>query len=231
VDQFRLRTATLVIAATLIGLGVGLATGLFEGSDDESEPAGTVAADVAPVDPKASEGEDPGDTAGEPDLPRTEDDPEGLDPGPSGAAPSSSDERAAAAAARAYVEAIDARNGQKVCSAMADGGLDTLELPAAGRSCPASVEASLGFGDNRGQPVWESSEMTQDVSAQVDGDSARVVATVFTEYADVREPTIEDDIIYLARSAGRWLVVKPSATLYRAVGIADVPLDALRPPS
>ena len=72
--------------------------------------------------------------------------------------------------------------------------------------------------------------MTEDVSAQIDGDTARVVATVFTEYADVREPTIEDDIIYLARSGDRWLVVKPSSTLYRAVGNADVPLEALQPP-
>jgi hypothetical protein len=68
------------------------------------------------------------------------------------------------------------------------------------------------------------------VSALVDGDSARVVATVFTKYADVREPTIEDDIIYLSRAADRWRVLKPSATLYRAVGIADVPLSALEPP-
>jgi hypothetical protein len=231
VDQFRLRTVTLVVAATLIGLGVGLAIGLFEGSDEEPEPSGTTAADVAPVEPEASEGDDPGDRAGDPDLPRTENDPEGLDPGPSGPSPSSSDERAAAAAARKYVKAIDSRNGQKVCSAFADGGLDTIDLPAEGGSCPASVEASLGFGDNRGQPVWDSSEMTQDVSAQIDGDSARVVATVFTEYADVREPTIEDDVIYLARSGDRWLVVKPSATLYRAIGIADVPLEALQPPS
>jgi hypothetical protein len=72
--------------------------------------------------------------------------------------------------------------------------------------------------------------MTEDVSAQVDGDSARVVATVFTEYADVREPTIEDDIIHLARSGDRWLVVQPSTTLYRAVGTADVPIEALAPP-
>jgi hypothetical protein len=233
VDQFRLRTATLVVAAALIGLGVGLATGLFGESDDEPAPPDTVAADAAPadpMDPEASEGEDPGDAAGEPDLPRTEDDPEGLSPGPSGPAPSSDDELAAADAARAYVEAIDQRKGRAICRALADGALDTFELPAASGSCPASVESSLGFSDSRGQPVWDHSEMTQDVSAQVNGDSARVVATIFTEYADVREPTIEDDIIYLARSGDRWLVVKPSATLYRAVGVADVPLEALRPP-
>jgi hypothetical protein len=229
-DQFRLRTATLVVAATLIGLGVGLATGLLGGSNNETTAPATTATETAATGPDASEGQDPGDAADEPELPRTEDDPEGLEPGPSGPAPSSSDEMAAAEAAREYVEAIDKRNGREVCGAFAEGAIEAIRLPIESGSCAASVEASLGFSDARGRPVWDHSEMTQDVSAQVDGDSARVVATVFTKYADVREPTIEDDIIYLGRLDKRWLVLKPSATLYRAIGTADVPLDALKPP-
>lgn len=228
-DQFRLRTATLIVAAALIGLGVGLATGLF-GEDESESPVTASLAEDESAPPLDSEGRDPGDLTGEPELPPTEDDPGGAEPGPSGPAPSSDDEVAAADAARAYIKAIDDRDGRRVCAAFTPGGLNALELPIERPNCLASLEASLGFSDNRGQPVWNRSEMTQDVSAQIDGDSARVVATVFTEYADVREPTIEDDIIYLARSGDRWLVVKPSSTLYRAVGIADVPLDALQPP-
>ncbi len=127
--------------------------------------------------------------------------------------------------------AIDRREAREVCDAFVTGGLGVLDLPAERPTCPASMNASLGFESRGGLPVWASSEMTKDVSAQIDGDSARVVATVFTKYADVREPTIEDDIIYLSRVTDRWLVVKPSATLYRAVGIADVPLEALEPPA
>ncbi len=228
-DQFRLRTATLVIAALLIGLGVGLATGLFEDADPapETTQATTVAGEPLEEGDKDGEG---GEGSSEPDLPPTEEDPDGLEPGPSGPAPSTDDETAAADAAREYVEAINDRDGRSVCGAFVPGGLGTLELPKEQGSCPASLQASLGYRGNSGQPVWDRSEMTQDISAQIDGDSARVVATVFTEYADVREPTIEDDIIYLTRSGNRWLVVKPSATLYRAVGIADVPLEALQPP-
>ncbi len=229
-DPARLRTATLVVAAALIGLGVGLALGVFS-DDDPPAPTATTEVGVEAEEPTESGGRDPGDPAGEPDLPRTEDDPEGLAPGPSGPAPSSDDEVAAARAARAYVDAIDARDGRALCGALAGDGLDAIELPAVRGSCAASMEASLGFRGKGGQPVWDSSEMTQDVSAQIDGDSARVVATVFTEYADVREPTIEDDIIYLSRAGEDWLVVKPSATLYRAVGIADIPLSALEPPA
>jgi hypothetical protein len=228
VDQVRLRTATLVVAATLIGVGVGLATGISE--KDDPDPATTQSEGIAlePVEPAAKAGEESGSDS-EPGLPPTENDPEGLEPGPSGPPPSTDDETAAADAARAYVEAINDRDGRDICGAFVPGGLKTLELPVESGSCPASLEASLGYRGNRGLPVWNRSEMTQDISAQIDGDSARVVATVFTEYADVREPTIEDDIIYLARSGERWLVVKPSTTLYRAVGIADIPLEVLQP--
>lgn len=228
---------------SLIAIGIalvaGLAVGLIVGSSEDDEPATTSAGVVstgstqttAPERPRSGgKGENEGG-ASEPDLPRTENDPQGLEPGPSGPAPESTDEVDAAEAARAYVEAIDARNGRKLCSAFAPphpAGL--LKLPAGRGSCPSSFEASFGFKGKDGQPVWASSEMTEDVSAAIDGDSARVVATVFTEYADVREPTIEDDIIYLERSGNRWQVVKPSATLYRSVGIADVPLEALKPP-
>ena len=53
---------------------------------------------------------------------------------------------------------------------------------------------------------------------------------MFTIYADVREPTIEDDIIYLVRDGDRWRIAKPSLTLHRAIGNADPPPQALTPP-
>ena len=233
-DGFRIRTATLVISALLIGLGVGLAAGLFE--EDDPTPPTTASVSSETQDDASQDSEGKGEEAGnrdEPDLPPTEDDPEGLEPGPSGPAPSSEDELAAARAAREYVEAIDDRNGRKLCEAFepaTDAPQERLKVPEERGSCAASFDASFGYKGNDGQPVWSSSEMTNDLAAQIDGDRARVVATVFTKYSGVREPTIEDDIIYLSRATDRWLVVKPSATLYRAVGIADVPLEALEPP-
>ena len=65
---------------------------------------------------------------------------------------------------------------------------------------------------------------------ELDGEMATVVATVVTRFADRDEASVEDDVIYLARADGRWLVAKPSSTLYRAVGIADVPPSVLSPP-
>ena len=233
-DGFRLRTATLIVAALLIGIGVGLASGLFEDDDPAPSTTASVAGDTESDTPSTKgEDKDTGDAQSEPELPPTEDDPEGLEPGPSGPAPESADEFAAARAARKYIEAIDDRDGQELCAAFepgADEPQEQLEVPQKRGSCAGSFNASFGFKGKDGQPVWSSSEMTNDLSAQIDGDRARVVATVFTKYSDVREPTIEDDIIYLSRAADRWLVLKPSATLYRAVGIADIPLDAIQPP-
>ena len=62
------------------------------------------------------------------------------------------------------------------------------------------------------------------------GARAKVVATVVTRYVSQRRPSIDDDIIYLKRSRAGWLILQPSATLYRAVGL-EPPISALKPPA
>jgi hypothetical protein len=229
VSSSRRRTLIVLAVAALAGVAAGVAIGL---GDDDSEPApgSEATAPAATSDPAESPaGEPPGNVSGEPKLPKPEEDPEGAAPGPSGPLPETSDEQAAASAARGYVQAIDRRSGGAVCRAFAPDVLDGFAFPVRRPTCPATVKASLGF-EHRGFPVWEGSEMTDAISASVTGGAARVVATVFTVYADVREPTIEDDIIYLTRSGDRWLIAKPSLTLYRAVGDPDPPPSALAAP-
>ena len=51
-----------------------------------------------------------------------------------------------------------------------------------------------------------------------------------TRFADNREPSVEDDVVYLRRQGGRWLIAKPSATLYRAIGVGNIPPQVLAPP-
>jgi hypothetical protein len=53
---------------------------------------------------------------------------------------------------------------------------------------------------------------------------------VVTTYRGDREPTIEDDLVYLRRTGTAWLVAKPSASFYRAIGAREVPLTALVAP-
>jgi hypothetical protein len=228
-DSSRRRTLIVIAAAAAAGVGAGVAIGL---GDDDEPPATDEMVQPPPASPPDQEPRpepDPDRPEREPNVPPPEKDPEGATPGPSGPAPETSDEQAAATAARGYVQALDRRAGTSVCRAFTPGTLKAVEFPRERGSCAETVEASLGFA-GRGLPEWDHSQMTDDVSAKVAGDSAKVVATVFTAYADVREPTIEDDLIYLVRAGDRWLVAKPSLTFYRAIGDPDPPPSALTPP-
>ncbi len=51
-----------------------------------------------------------------------------------------------------------------------------------------------------------------------------------TRFADNREPSVEDDLIYLRKQGDAWLIAKPSATLYRAIGVGNIPPQVLAPP-
>ncbi len=142
-------------------------------------------------------------------------------------------ERDAARAVREYVAALDSRDGAAACALLVPGALDEVELPEERDDCASSLAASIGYRDPRGLPVWKGARVAdvQAIELAPDGAEARVVATVVTTFADREEVSIEDDVVYLVRSGGAWLVAKPSATLYRAVGIADVPPSVLTPPN
>jgi hypothetical protein len=129
-----------------------------------------------------------------------------------------------------FIAALDARDGERACSLLAPGALETLALPKPRGDCAASLAASIGYRDPRGLPVWDSAELTQVRFERLGRTSATAVATVVTRFADREEVSIEDDVIYLVRTGGRWRIAKPSSTLYRAVGIADVPPSVLAPP-
>lgn len=222
----RTRTIAALVLAGLAGFLVALALG-----DDEGEaprPATTASPQARASDGPGPE-RVPADRKDRPD-PDPDPHPDEVAEGPSGPAPAGEPERAAAATMRAYVAALDAGNGERACSLFAPGALDRLDFPRERGTCAASVEASLGYRDPRGLPVWRSSEVTDAISAEVDGAEARVVATIFTRYAGVREPSIEDDIAYLRAAGPRWLIVKPTATIYRAVGIAEIPPSVIAPP-
>ena len=222
----------LAAAAALAGIGGGVAIGLIENDDPEprTDPAPPASAALDPQPEPADPDPERNGRKPDADLPPPESDPQGLEPGPSGPPPQPGNEQDAADAARAYIQVLDLRSGGATCRSFAPGSLDSLDFPVRRGTCAATVEASLGFRHKGGLPVWRSSQMTNAVSAAVDGQTARVVATIFTRYAGVREPSIEDDMIYLVQSEGRWRIAKPSATIHRAIGNADVPLTVLTPP-
>jgi hypothetical protein len=137
--------------------------------------------------------------------------------------------RAVERVVRDHVEALDRRDGAAVCRLLAPGALDDVRVPRERGSCAASLDASIGYRDPRGLPQFEGLRLARIVSVQADPRSARVTATVVTEFADRDEPSIEDDIVYLTRRRGEWLLAKPDAALYRAIG-AEPALESIVPP-
>jgi len=131
---------------------------------------------------------------------------------------------------RRYVAALDDRDGRRVCALLAPGALAEVRLPVDRGDRCGSLSATIGYRDPRGLPVWEHAEVTGIRSVELQDSDARVVATTVTTFADRDERSIEDDVVYLVRSGEAWLVAQPSATLYRSVGIADVPPSVLSPP-
>ena len=128
---------------------------------------------------------------------------------------------------RAYVAALDARDGERVCELIAPGALDELELPRPRAGCGPRSRRRSATATRAACPSGRalSSRVT---SVELDGDTAKVVATVVTRFADRDEPSIEDDIVYLTSNNGDWVIAKPSATLYRAIG-AEAPPAVLAP--
>lgn len=139
-------------------------------------------------------------------------------------------EAAAGRTVKQFVAALDRRDGDGACALLAPGALAEIELPKPRGGCAASLAASIGYRDPRGLPVWKSAEVSDLRSVEIDGETGRVVTTVVTQFADRSEASVEDDIVYLVRDGDGWLIAKPSSTLYRAVGIADVPPSVLSPP-
>jgi hypothetical protein len=140
------------------------------------------------------------------------------------------DQRRVAGVARAYVAALNAGDGARACRQFAPGALESVHFPRNRGSCATSLSASIGYRDPRGFPVFAGSRIARIPTVSIHGNEGRVTATTVTRFADNREPSIEDDIVYLRRVGGRWLIVKPSATLLRAIGVGNIPPRALAPP-
>ncbi len=215
---------------TTTGIGVALAiAGLALGGCGDDEPIPPVTAPDRTT-PAQAPAEPDGDAAAPPD-----DKPSGpAESGDEDPRPTSGElGRAAVRTVIDYIDALDAADGAAVCAVLAPGALREVELPRPRADCARSLNASIGYRDPRGLPVWEGATATSVPVPELGADvrMAKVVATVVTRFADRDEPSIEDDVVYLVRDSGAgWLIAKPSSTLYRAVGIADVPPSVLTPP-
>jgi hypothetical protein len=139
-------------------------------------------------------------------------------------------QRRVARAVRSYVAALNSRDGARACSLFLPHAFAGVHWPHDRGTCPGSLSASIGYRDPRGFPVYRSSRVARVSAVAANGADARITATIVTRFADNREPSVEDDVVYLHELDGRWLIAKPSATLYRAIGVGDIPPQVLAPP-
>jgi hypothetical protein len=153
--------------------------------------------------------------------------PEGAPP--DGALPE--DDRAAVeSAVRSYVAALNGHDAETVCALLVPGALGLSELPVRRSGCGASLAASIGTAPEGGGPAWRRTAIRELNEVSVGDGRARVTATVTHDFTDRNYVSVEEDVIYLDQVDGRWLLAKPSGTLYRAVGYPEPPLRALAPP-
>jgi hypothetical protein len=143
---------------------------------------------------------------------------------------SDADSAAVSSAVRRYIAALDEHDAAAVCASIAPGDVPLGDLPRQHGGCRSSLRASIGTHPADGGPAWRSTRVVELKPEALEGDRARVTATVTHRFSDRNYVSVEDDVIYLERVAGRWLIAQPSATFYRAVGYAQPPLRAFAPP-
>ena len=178
---------------------------------------------VGPVDTSEEVADGPAATEASPEAPANGPSATGELPDPDGAAVS--------AVVREYVAALDRHEAARVCALIVKGGVDLSDLPRRRGGCRSSLRASIGVRPAGGGPAWRRTKVVEVKPEALGDDRARATTTVTHRFADRTYVSVEDDVIYLERVGGRWLLAKPSATLYRAVGYAQPPLRAFAPPA
>jgi hypothetical protein len=148
-----------------------------------------------------------------------------------GAHPARKRERPAVTA-RAYIDALNARDGDRLCSLLARGSWRQLTLQRKQFGCARALTASIGQPGPHGEPRWLGSRLVKVGAVDRTGRIVRVTISLRHRFAGTTgEVPVEQDVVYLQPAGRHWLIAKPSAVLYRAVGIGDVPTEALEPPS
>jgi hypothetical protein len=226
-----MKLGALILAATLSLAGCGGGSG-GGGTAQTTQSASTPAPQgmekippgaVEPTDTAEAQAEGPAATEASPEAPAS-------GPASKGDLPAS-DQTSVETVVRDYVSGLDRHDAARVCALFAPRALDPVELPKRGGGCRRSLAASIGTRPRSGAPAWRRTVLAQVKGEDLGGDRARVSATVVHHFSDRKYVSVEDDVIYLEKLDGRWLLAKPSATLYRAVGYREPPLRAFTPPS
>ena len=220
----------MLVALLLAGCGGGSGDGETDAEATTAPPVTGVGEESGGHPPGAGETQAHEDEALGPAV--TEASPEAPAQGPEASGElSGEDSSAVAATVRSYIAALNRHAAARVCALLEPGALDPGELPKRRGGCRRSLRASIGTKPRGGGPAWRRTSLVEVKGEALGDDRARVNASVTTRFSDREYVSVEDDVIYLERVRGRWLLAKPSGTLYRAVGFPEPPLSALTPPA
>ena len=219
--------AALALAGCGGGSGDGKSTTKASGATTATGSTGVV---TGKLPPGAIEPADPAEERAEGPA-ATEASPEAGAEGPEASGELSGEDRTTAVAAVSdYIRALDRHDAARVCALLMPGALNLGQLPKRRGGCRPSLAASFGTRPRGGGPAWRKTTLVAVKPEDLGDDRARISATVTHHFSDRKYVSVEDDVIYLQRVGGRWLLAKPSATLYRAVGYESPPLGAFTPP-
>jgi ketosteroid isomerase-like protein len=150
----------------------------------------------------------------------------GLVLSPTGCGSSSAGTATVEAATRAYVEGINARDGEAVCALMLDSVKHEFQLPTGG--CADFVSGFIGYQEDSGSDVFVRATILELHEAGGAGELLRAKLKVQIELEDGGSEVL-DDVLWLVDRGGSLRLAKASALLYASFG-ANVPEDVLEPP-
>jgi hypothetical protein len=217
-----------LFVAVLTGLALGVSA-CDSGDDDGESPTTAPVVETGPatLPPEATE---TGSEEHTEEGPGAEASPEAPAVGPETGELPGIDEEVVTQTVRFYIDALDRHDARLVCELFEPGALRLSELPVRRGGCAGSLAASIGHRRPGGTPAWRRTTIAEIRAVSVEGIGARVTASVVHRFADRNYTSVEDDVIYLRPAGERWLLAKPSGTLYRAVGYPEPPLRAFTPP-
>jgi hypothetical protein len=144
--------------------------------------------------------------------------------GSSGAAGESSPEQTA----RAYVDAINAHDGQTVCDLMVESAAYEFRIPEWGE-CPKVVAGYIGYREDSGSPGFQGARILEVHEGAREGELTSVGLTAEIHREEGGSETFED-VIWLVEKDGGWRLARASGILYAAFSATNVPDDVFEAP-
>jgi hypothetical protein len=129
-------------------------------------------------------------------------------------------------AARAYVDAINARDGETVCGLLVDSAAHEFRIPDWGE-CPRVVSGFIGYQEDSGTDVFERARIVELREGEQRGELRSLRLRLEVEQESGLE-TVED-VLWLVEEDGSWRLARASGLLYLAFG-GGIPEDAHEAP-